>query len=268
MIPQVQHSTADQAPIYVAIGGWNSCVADPRIPGAPNPYGMNLNKMFSVFIKQMESRSQGQAVKSIIACHSADTSNVKFVQSTSPANLQIGSHPELYQVIASFSQSTNSPVVLLGHSYGGSYVMQAAMAIPTQVRINHLVTIDPISPVHCPADVFIKATGSRISQILGKDSTERSKYLGCQEAPREFNQAQLQQIRERVGWWQNYYQSDLLSILRSAAIAPACNQSVSHKSISTFINGHIAMGMYEHLWADITYLLTNPLPSACTDRQL
>lgn len=255
---------AEQSPIYVAIGGWNSCLDEARIPQQTNPYGMNMYKKFGVFIQQVQAKQPQTPVKFVIACHGPLVNTVKFVLSTSPQTLQIESHESMYQAITQFAQQSQSPVILFGHSYGGDYVMRAAQSIPTTVRVPYLVTIDPISPVSCPIPTFVKLITNRISQIIGKPfGMDPTEGLGCQQAPREFSTQQKQAIRQRVQWWQNYYQSDLLSFLKSDSIPEACNQVVRHSSLPSAVNGHIAMGMYDSLWNDIATKMMQPIPSVC-----
>jgi len=257
-----QGITADSGAVFVAIGGWNSCVEDPRIPGQPSPWGMNMNKGFSKLVKQLQARSNGQPVKFVMACHNPDASVARYVLSTDPSRLRVGPHNQMYQEIGQFAQSTNSPVVILGHSYGGAFAMQAALAMPPQVAIAQLLTIDGISPVNCPPATMAKLLVDRLSQITGLGDSSGG-GIGCQQSPREFNASQKQTIRGRVGWWQNYHQNDLLSILKADAIPEACNTPVKHDDIKSFINGHIAMGMYDKLWRDITSRLTSPIPAGC-----
>jgi hypothetical protein len=254
-------AAADSSPLYVAMGGWNSCVAEATIPNQPNPWGMNMNKGFSKLMKHMAGR-QGVTPRFVLVCHNPDASRARYILSNNPTQLKIESHNVLYQDIAQYAQETKSPVVILGHSYGGAFAMHAALELAPQVAIAQFITIDAISPVNCPPTVMAKLILTRVGQITGIGNMHEG-GIGCQQSPREFSAAQLQTIKSRVGWWQNYYQSDLLSILKADAISDACNTPVQHESIGKFINGHIAMGMYDKLWGDITSRLTSPLPTGC-----
>lgn len=263
---QAALAKGDQSPFYVEMSGWNSCKEDARIPGQASPYGMNAFTEFSKFIQRIEQQSQGRKAKYLISCHTTDIDKVRYIFSDDPTNLHIKSHELMFDEIVRYAKAQNSPIVTIGHSYGGSYAMQFIMSAPADARLSRLITIDPISPTYCPPEVMFDLLETRIDQLLGGKSANTG--LGCQEAPRDFSDADKQYIRSRVSTWENYYQSDLLSILRSTFIPEACNQPVQHHSLANMLNGHIAMGFYDSLWNDIFDRVVNPPPPTCVTRSI
>ena len=269
-ISQLINDTAPAAnsdPIYVAMGGWNSCVVDSRIPNEPSPYGMNMNKEFSKFLERIEARFPGRKAKFVMSCHSADVSRVRYVVSSDPFRMIITGHDEYYAAINNFAQQTNSSLVMMGHSYGGSQIMQAVQRLAPQVRVPSLITIDPISPTTCPPAVMVNLLATRVKQLFGQNGSSES-GIGCQQFPAEYSEASKRELRARVAWWENYFQTDLFSILKSSPTPEACNQSVKHTNITKLANGHIAMGMYDSLWNDIFERVTSPTPTECIDRRI
>lgn len=258
---------SNSQPLFVAIGGWNSCVSHSTIPGQPNPWGMNLNKGFSKLMKHVGAQDNREP-NFVIACHSPDTSVVRYVLSTDPGTLRVQPHLLMHQEISQFAKRTNSPLVILGHSYGGAFAMHTALDIPPDIAIQQLITIDGISPINCPPAAMAKLILTRFGQITGLGESDSNPSLGCQQSPRDFSPMQKQAIRAKVGWWQNYYQSDLLSILRADAIPEACNTPVKHEDIKSYINGHIAMGMYDKLWRDITNRISSPFLTGCLSQPI
>ncbi len=84
-----------------------------------------------------------------------------------------------------------------------------------------------------PTEVLAKLIAIRFSSLtgIGSNTDPENKTHGCLESPREFDDTHRQMIHSKVGFWQNYYQNDLLSVLKSGPITQACNQPIKHDTI-------------------------------------
>jgi len=98
-----------------------------------------------------------------------------------------------YRINEVINETENHVLYLVGHSWGGWLSMKLSTLLPPDINIAALVTIDPISPLDCWPNQYIR---------LG-----RGYIKDCKQAPRDIGYDEQQLILDRVGGeWMHYYQ--------------------------------------------------------------
>jgi len=127
------------------------------------------------------------------------------------------------------TQTTNTRVHVIGHSYGGWLAIKmAAKIIASGNEIDSLVTIDPIS----------------------RDDCTYTNWTNCFGAPIDLRDETLAMIQNKTGYWANYYQNTTY-YLHSGRIKFADRNEqldASHYDIDT----------HETIWSNIEKRLERP----------
>jgi pimeloyl-ACP methyl ester carboxylesterase len=181
--------------LLAVMGGNASCKADAN--GETSPYGMKMYTAFETLADSLRGDNHLQ-VDFFLSCYNLDAT-VHYFTSDQPQTLLATSNDQVPGMIGAMAQNQGSTrVYLAGHSYGGWLAMKTGLALPAGVDVGGLVTIDPISQANCtilnPAD--------------------------CTEAPSDIVPADRQTLRQRVGTWDNFYETNTF-FLHSSAIAEA-----------------------------------------------
>jgi len=201
-----------------------------------------------------------------MACQPYDDHRSLFVSSDNPSVIQSGMQSDVQDAAARLSRSHESPVIIMGHSYGGAYAMQAAMHMAQDIPVRYLLSLDPISPVHCRPQHLATLLYGRITHLMGLNDANREP--GCIVSPLEFKPEHYEFISTRVQFWMHYYQQDLFEFLRATPIEQACNREIKHDTIKGSLNGHVEMQFYPKFWNDIEELVSNRVPGQCVQRSI
>jgi hypothetical protein len=214
------------APLVVLVGGYNSCMAT-REEGEPLAFtkrgpafvelleetlsekmSKSLDVVSSCFgHREYTEKVQGQQgeeekTKSIVQLSILDT-KTKDVESADAYDTE--RVPTLDDLTPSIDRMAGAikraeqrqpgrPVILIGHSHGGWMALKLATRLPAAIDVRALVTLDPISPLHC-------SVANAFSMLIG------SPPPGCTQAPPDIDPAAQLEITKRVGVWQHYYQT-------------------------------------------------------------
>jgi hypothetical protein len=193
--------------------GFRSCgsLAD----GSANP----MTDSFKDIYEKVESEvGENEVSLAIRGCYDTDASKVRFALSNARQTIS-STVPEMIKLVGEELKKI-APVKLhlVGHSYGGWTIMQLAKNLPPEIKIDGFTTIDPISVKECNTAVYA-------SLILGGGNLN-----GCQRAPADFTESDLNAIRLRTNRWTNYYQNNF-PLLHSGPIVAASNNEKSYYSM-------------------------------------
>src|SRR5207302_638464 len=98
-------------------------------------------------------------------------------------------------------EDTPRPVNFIGHSYGGDLAVRTALSLDRGVKVENLVTIDPIDIDTCThTDVTWERTGLLFGQLP-------KVIKGCTEAPVDVTREEQAELLHRTGnQWYHFYQ--------------------------------------------------------------
>jgi hypothetical protein len=229
-------------PVLVTIGGWNSCAATDQNP-VPNPYGMNHYANFSK-MKDRIAEQTSRPIRFVAACFTASMNKVRYLSSSAPTTLREGPVTQLYEEIDRQVSEAGGLAFINGHSYGGWYAMQAALALPDSVKIALLSTMDPISPETCKLTDMSHTVSALVEMRLPPPNP------GCNSSPADVTAEQKNKIRSRVTHWENFFQVDFFKVLHATSIPEAHGNTEYQYPFPASINGHIKMGLDEKVWLD------------------
>ncbi len=255
-IQHVNSASGDGDPVLVSIAGWNSCVSTAT-NATPNPYGMNNYTGF-MQMKQRIEAATGRKTRFVLSCFSPNINSVRFYSSAAPDTLREGPISQLYEEITRQAQEGRGSAYVNGHSYGGWFAMQAALNVPETVRIGLLSTMDAISPHTCDAETMKNVANNLLEGKIPPSGQ------GCGTSPTDITSEQKQQIRQRVGWWHNYFQVDFFNVLHATAIMEASGNTEYRYPFPSSINGHINMGLDNKVWANLADRIAADIQNSVT----
>ncbi len=230
--------------ILVATGGWNSC-KEAAGSDIVSPLGMNMYQGFKRVIA--ESIQYPNGMMYFAACMTMDWRELRVYRSDQPQNLRTMSPQSFTSEIGLFASSGNSPVQIIGHSYGGWLAMSLAKNIPASVQVRQLITIDPISPITCTPESLTGAISAKLGDIF-------SSRPGYNTSPDDLTPQFRVDLRRRLNAWHNFYQFDALNVLHGTAIQEAENHYIK-MDLARTINGHINLGLDQSVWTTISQLI-------------
>ncbi len=213
--------------LLVVFGGNSSCKPDED--GVRSPRGMDMYEPFRLLSEKL-TNDNGWNVTWLLTCHNSDAA-VKWVSSDAPNQMQSMTiaqvAPKIQDLVA-----VNAPghVYLAGHSYGGWLALKAGLALPEDVNVEGLFSIDPISRPNC--------TFANPAQ--------------CTQFPSDVTPAERLILKERTDTWVNFYETQT-SFLHSSPTAEADeNLQVatthtgidSHTNVWTRLTARIAQALY------------------------
>lgn len=170
---------AGQLPFFVVMGGYKSC----QHPfDAPGPIDLSLFTAFHALRVEMRQQT-GYDIPYVMSCYEDKNPVVRFTTSAAPGQVITAEESDLASVIKPLV-NPGTPVVFIGHSYGGWLAMKTIAAMGMQQRVATLFTLDPISANEC----------------------SRPFMPGCRRAPTDFGAEQLEMIAASTGEWINMYQ--------------------------------------------------------------
>jgi hypothetical protein len=230
--------------MMVAFGGWNSCKTSPESQ-QPTPTAMNLSEPLLSLHAELQT-SHGIEIPFILVCFLSDIRQAMVVHSDNRDVIRSMNIGTLYREIAEAAQRSNRSISLFGHSYGGWFGMDYVLRYGSTAAIEHLFTLDPISPASCGARDMAQ-------MVLGQIGATPNGGSGCQISPPDFNAEDLAFIRARTGHWRHFFQNDLLSAIRTTPIDQAhSNVNINLiTSESAFVMGHIRIGHSIEAWSQI-----------------
>lgn len=200
--------------VFLAVFGGNaSCKPDQN--GQRSPLGMDMYRPF-VALSDRLTTDNGWHLSWILTCHNSDAS-VHYVTSDDPEAMRTMPIPEVAPFVESFT-TANSPghVFIGGHSYGGWLALKVALALPDDLNIEGLFSIDAISRKNCtfanPAE--------------------------CTQAPTDITRDQRRTLSDRTAHWINFFENQTF-YLHSSPISEADENlkvATSHTGIDTHAN--------------------------------
>lgn len=262
--PEVEHLITN--PVFVAIGGFNTCKRNRSGNLAPEGTGFvahiaELQAHAHTLIRRNVRTKLGAQIdvtpyvrpRWVIACH--DKAGYLYYRSAQSPSLRRIAYQNLRPLVAAVEAETGDrsqhPVIVAGHSHGGWAAMQLALQLKPKIRLRRLLTIDPISASKCrPRTYWDLLTG-------GPDGVYA--FQACLEAPSDITPVQRQKIINRIpnNSWQHFYQRNFLPLHSSAfpgGAQPGFSQDVSpfldawlHGAAATH-KAHSRIGHLQLIW--------------------
>jgi hypothetical protein len=146
--------------------------------------------------------------------------------------------------------SRQQRVIVAGHSHGGWLAMQVALALPRDVHVAFLVTIDPISRVKCDPLRFAATVAAK---TIGDPHHDY-----CESFPPDVSVAQQSALAGRTLGWLHFYQTQTQDLHSSGA-------ALAHRSRRVEFSTGQTGGSMEHayiagapeVWRDVTAAALN-----------
>ncbi len=197
-------------PLMVVMGGNTTC-ADQKGRRGMTPLRSSIAQRFLQLREELKNE-RGVDADYLISCYSS-TEDMAFVANVDDGNITEGR-------IADFTARTqelanrDGDVILVGHSYGGWLTMKTALALADTNFMAAVMTVDPISRVHCSF----------------------SNPGGCLSAPKDISVEQKERINAESDHWGNFYQTQTF-YLHSSAINEA-DENLKIAASHTQIDNH------------------------------
>jgi pimeloyl-ACP methyl ester carboxylesterase len=167
--------------MVVLLGGNASCKPDSR--GQRSPLGQDMYAPFRNLHDRMANEN-GWGVDWLLTCHNSDAA-VKYVTSEAPTQILSMNLEDVAPKISEMVAANESDrLYVAGHSYGGWLALKAGLALPEDVKLDGLFTIDPISRPLCSFD----------------------NPAECNRAPRDITRDQRLFLSDRTDHWTNYWE--------------------------------------------------------------
>jgi len=221
--------------LIVAHGGFNSC-AKHKAFDEKNPYGMNLSKYTMMIVNSLKQSYPDHHFKWVLLCLgyvAPPKTKVKLILSERPKTLFSAKVKDVPNIILASLKQRDAPVFLIGHSYGSWVTMRAAQALKGKLNIKQVVSLDPISPIHC------------------KPYTLPFYVKGCHESPRDIDGSKVAKSTKE---WINYYQTDDFW-LHSGKMDDAKNTSKEYDKY-----GHFKIAKDKNMWRKVVASIVSELP--------
>ncbi len=235
-------------PIIWLAGGWNSCTSHSSSE-ASNPLAMNAFQKFKPMFERLKTQ-QFPNLEFYASCLTQDILKARVVHSEELSRIVDVDRDRTIDLVSKRSAAQNSPIIIIGHSFGGWMAMRAPL-VKIEQPIPILITMDPISAVTCNIAVLEK--------IINWDVTKPppANSQGCTTSPSDITAAQRQIIRANVSRWVNIWQLDSLNFLHSTEINEAENIRIYQDSAPS-LNGHISLGLNPEVWLKIeSYIIAS-----------
>ena len=259
------------APVFVAMGGFNSCGND-AISAGFSPYSTPLARKVDALIadsvaemsrRYAEFRSYaGEEIRWVYSC--LDNKGDIFFASSNDHKIYgvpMAERGAVWNAIDRESDGRKRPVYIVGHSMGGWLAMRAILEIVAEVTVNGLVTIDPISPPNCNPATYVRL----LSSLNPDDLT------GCRQAPSDFSENDLSAIKRRLkpGGWKHFYQTNFLPLHSgpfSGNFLPDLSLDLSSLldalfgSVRNVVNAHSQIYNCNSIWLSVQAMINRDLP--------
>jgi hypothetical protein len=161
------------------------------------------------------------------------------VTSDEPEVVKLGIRQDFYDAVEKLAKSGGPRVThVIGHSYGGWNAMQLVKGANSGLTLASLTTIDPISPVNC-----------RPTNIMINNDPNEAGQTACKEAPSDVTISERLGIAKKAGSWNNFYQTENITLHSSAMPEAAVNRLVKNDSGTG--NAHIAISNNSIVWDSV-----------------
>ncbi len=237
-------------PLVWVAGGWNSCRPTDQ-NSSSGPLGMNIFKNFGPMMLSLKSKSF-PTIEYVASCLRPNIKQAYYVHSSSPLSILSAPRDNLATMVAERARAQKSPLVIIGHSFGG-WITMKGINVMSGNDIRLLLTMDPISPVTCE---FVTA-GNWLKQKISGDTTEPPP-TGCTTSPTDITESQRDAIKAAVKRWVNIWQIDTLNALHADPIKQAENERIYLDAV-TALNGHINLGLSPQVWQKIEAYIVGSL---------
>jgi len=178
---------------------------------------MGMYAPFKTFLEQLKSTKPDVKIHYVVSCLNDSPppkGEGQFITSQDPDTIQYGDSTKIRDEVEALTKNTSDmPVILIGHSYGGWASMYLTETIRPSIRISALFTLDAISTECGPFQV-----------VMGS--------APCKQAPKDLNN---KLIIKRVNHWENFYQNQD-SWLHSSEIPEALNHLMTYRGPHTQID--------------------------------
>ncbi len=219
--------------LIVALGGYNSCKSS-SLTSEETPYGMDMYTKANTMVQKLGRQVGPRNVRTLYGClFSSPPPNGEgsYITSDAPGKVFYGNGYDILKTIQSMVKSTDTPIFLMGHSYGAWLSMFLDLELGNTYNVPGIFTIDPISPKTCgPMEVVFGASG-------------------CHEAPTDLDTVA---IKDLSPLFLNFYQTQD-SWLTSSSIPDADNFRMTYRRSHTKIDGD------DRVWDKITQAISKIL---------
>lgn len=231
--------TAAAETVYLISGGYVSCRTA-------------WNRPTSTPIFQA-ARSRLHPDAYVAVCYRTDSSIVSFMSDLGEPQAS-GNVDDLTQAVRMRMEAAapNSRLVIIGHSYGASVVLKAALALIREFDVAYIATIDPVSSVSCPPSEFVRSL----------EGSATAPNPGCTTLPEDLTD-RFGELHDASVPWVQFYQ-DRYAYLHSAPLdAASHNIYLAYPNLSNFWawRAHALMDSDERVWDVLAHdisLITQP----------
>lgn len=206
---QLTSESINRKTLFIVMGGNTTCKEGPDRLWTPL-----LSTLATKFFKVRKDLQDRVGLRSdyLVSCYSP-LDFLAFKSNKAGQSVRFGSSNTYIKQAKELIESESRPVIIIGHSYGGWLAMKTVLALKPSVSLRGLVTIDPISRVHC----------------------KYTQPEGCMQAPQDFTRSEKQMIQKRTRYWGNFFQT-MTPYLHASAIDEADENiqvNTSHSAIDS-----------------------------------
>jgi hypothetical protein len=194
--------TPAPALLVVVSGGRNSC----KVDGAGIPHFGRRMRLLHADVRELDARlhEAGADARLFVSCFGPTADTVVVEPPAAP-----GRHARLATdaFIAGLAKlaTQRTRVLLYGHSYGGWLVTRIGLALRSAgvAHLDRLVTIDPISPLHCSPGTYWRHIAGHVESLA---FTSILPVIGCDRFPPDIDAQAAADLGRYAGRWVNAYQ--------------------------------------------------------------
>jgi hypothetical protein len=247
-------STPGKQPFFVVMGGYQSCGdaldAAAKKEQRPSPLNMRLYPPFQTLLTKLKT-DFGVTAEYIVSCFTLEGSRVFYAKSSAPTVVLQADPFEFHKIVeeAVIAEPGSPRLTLVGHSHGGWLGMKLAEQMRSEVVIDRIETLDPISYVNCNRTNII-------------EWRTRNPNPQCLRSPEDMNQEVQQRIHDRVINWTTGHQ-DQSRYLHSSEISKSHDNYKTEFEINSVfgINAHTDFADHPDIWGGISDRVTGDVKS-------
>lgn len=196
-VAQTELLTDEAAPttVVVAFGGNATCQTNSE--HGPVPSRIGLGQLMEATIAQLGKTIEPKNLRYALSCYSliADYTSFTTDLGDQATVLKIPYETMVEDLANRINALPNPRLVVMGFSYGAWTAFKFLPLLGEHVRVNVLLTLDPLSKNECTVEKLLNA------------AADEKTHPGCVEAPSDLTSEELAVARSKADVWFNIYQT-------------------------------------------------------------